>query len=229
MTLLSNPAAVGGELPPRKSSLTPRPAAPTSAARSSQPPLPACRSPCSILLTLLVDVVRRLACSERSLRRFPHGGPNTSSADRRNLAGIKGTIIISVIVAVVAFPLGSRARSTSRSMRLDLASSLGAAGQRPQPRGRASIVYGLLGLAIFVKVCSSPGGHALRRPRVCGPRVTDRRDHRVRGTAGRTQQHPEAGFGVGATRWEVVRSHVLPGGRTRDPHRYRARPCQGPR
>ena len=37
----------------------------------------------------------------------------------------------------------------------------------------------------------------------------------------------EAGFGVGATRWEVIRSHVLPVRRPGHPHRHRAVPGPG--
>ena len=81
--------------------------------------------------------------------------------------------------------------------------------------GVPSIVYGLLGIALFVKFAPVGGLH--RRAK---------RDHGgltisilvlpivVITTAEALRAVPcsirEAGFGVGATRWEVIRSHVLP-------------------
>ena len=78
-------------------------------------------------------------------------------------------------------------------------------------------MYGILGLVIFVQALRSFTGPErlrtelhLRRPDAGDPRAADRDHHLGGGAAGGAQSIREAGYGVGATRWEVVRSHVLP-------------------
>ena len=81
--------------------------------------------------------------------------------------------------------------------------------------GVPSVVYGILGLAIFVEVAAS-GVHRRRAPSISAgitlavlvlPIVIITSAEAIRAVP---QQPPEAGFGVGATRWEVDPHHVLP-------------------
>lgn len=76
--------------------------------------------------------------------------------------------------------------------------------------GVPSIVYGLLGLAVFVVALGSgrsliAGG--LTMAILVLPIVIITSGEALRAVPGSIR---EAAFGVGATRWEVVRSHVLP-------------------
>lgn len=79
--------------------------------------------------------------------------------------------------------------------------------------GVPSIVYGLLGLAIFVKAMSGfTGGLSvisggLTLAILVLPIVVITASEGLRAVP---QGIREAGYGVGATKWEVVRSHVLP-------------------
>jgi phosphate transport system permease protein len=80
-----------------------------------------------------------------------------------------------------------------------------------------SIVYGLLGLAIFVKALGAlTGPHVEGRSLLSAgltlaimvlPIVVITTQEALRAVPVAIR---EAGFGVGATRWEVIRSHVLP-------------------
>src|ERR687892_396118 len=79
--------------------------------------------------------------------------------------------------------------------------------------GVPSVVYGLLGLALFVQLFAGvTGGRSLlsgglTMSILVPPIVIITAAEAIRAVP---QGIREAGFGVGATRWEVVRSHVLP-------------------
>ena len=126
--------------------------------------------------------------------------------------GIKGTLSCAVVVASSPSHWASPARSTSRSTRRK---SRFARWTRINVRNLAgvpSIVYGLLGLAIFVKALDGvtggatvfSGGLAL-----VGARAADRGHHGLGGAPRGSAHIREGAFGVGATRGRR-RSHVLP-------------------
>jgi phosphate transport system permease protein len=169
-----------------------------------------------ILLVLLVDLIRKAwsVLSDRP-REFLGGGLNSSDATEAGVwQGIVGTVMLSIIVVIVAVPLGiacavyleeyawrSRFAKWTRINVRNLA-------------GVPSIVYGLLGLAIFVKTLDGINGNG--RTVIAGglalsalvlPIVIITASEALRAVP---RSIREGAFGVGATQWETVRSHVLP-------------------
>ena len=117
------------------------------------------------------------------------------------------------VVAIVLWPLGIAAAvyveeyaGDGRIRRFVTASIRNLAGV-------PSIVYGLLGLAIFVRLLGGlTGGRTLMSGGLTLailvlPVVIITSAEAIRAVPDTIR---EAGFGVGATRWEVVRHHVLP-------------------
>jgi phosphate transport system permease protein len=169
-----------------------------------------------ILLVLLVDLVRRAwpVLSDRP-GAFLGGGLNSSDASRAGVwQGMRGTVTLAIIVVLVAVPLGiacavyleeyagrSRFAKWTRINVRNLA-------------GVPSIVYGLLGLAIFVKALDGINGNG--RTVIAGglalsalvlPIVIITASEALRAVPRGIR---EGALGVGATQWETIRSHVLP-------------------
>lgn len=127
--------------------------------------------------------------------------------------GITGSLWLMVFVALLSFPLGLGAaiylEEYARDTRL---TGLINANIR-NLAGVPSVVYGLLGLAIFVRFLgSATGGRSL----ISGgltlavlvlPIVIITASEALRAVPASLR---EAAYGVGATRWETIRSHVLP-------------------
>ena len=168
-----------------------------------------------ILITLVVTTVQDgwPVLSER-LGDFVTSGPDTSNAAVAGIwAGIKGTLTTSVIVAIVAFPLGiacavyleeyAKGSRFARWTQINIRNLAGV----------PSIVYGLLGLSIFVKSLDfATGGTTviaagLTLAVLVLPIVVITATEALRAVP---QGIREGAFGVGATRWEMVRHHVLP-------------------
>jgi phosphate transport system permease protein len=126
---------------------------------------------------------------------------------------LMGTFWLAVITAVVAFPLGVAAAIylEEYAVRGRLSSFIDV--NIRNLAGVPSVVYGVLGLTIFVNGLGPLTGG--RTPLAAGltlaalvlPVVIITSAEALRSTP---QPIREAGFGVGATRWEVVRDHVLP-------------------
>jgi phosphate transport system permease protein len=126
---------------------------------------------------------------------------------------IRGTLLISALVAVVAFPLGVGAavylEEYARNTRWTRLVSTNIRNLAGVP----SIVYGLLGLAIFVNALGElTGGRSvvsagLTMSVLVLPIVIITAGEALRAVPRGIR---EAALGLGATRWEVVRSHVLP-------------------
>lgn len=172
---------------------------------------------------------------------FLTSGLNTSDAAIAGVwSGIKGTLTLAVLVVIIAFPLGIACAVYLE----EYASSSGfARWTRVNVRNLAgvpSVVYGLLGLGIFVKVLNSIGnagedvqGNGFILFHWFGNLLAW-----VGGNNGRTvfaggltlsalvlpivvittsealravpRSIREGALGVGATQWETIRSHVLP-------------------
>jgi len=168
-----------------------------------------------VLLVLIVDLLRRSwpVWTDRP------GDFLTTNLNSQNaaLAGvgqaIRGTLILCAVVVVVAFPLGiacavylEEYAGRSAFARLTRVNVRNLAGV-------PSIVYGLLGLAIFVQALSGvtggrtvfAGGLALSA--LVLPIVVITTSEALRAVP---RSIREGAFGVGATQWETVRSHVLP-------------------
>jgi phosphate transport system permease protein len=132
--------------------------------------------------------------------------------------GIVGSFWIAVAVVVIALPLGigaaiyleeyAPATRTTSFIQLNIRNLAGV----------PSIVYGILGLAIFVEALDGFGGGTgiNRRTLAAGgvtlavlvlPVVIITTTEAIRAVP---QALREGAYGVGATRWEVIRSQVLP-------------------
>ena len=127
--------------------------------------------------------------------------------------GLRGSFWIGVFTVVVAFPLGIGAgvylEDYARDSRLTRFIGVNIRNLAGVP----SIVYGILGFAIFVEALGDvTGGRSvvaagLTLAVLVLPIVIITSSEAVRAVPDGIR---EAGFGVGATRWEVIRSHVLP-------------------
>ena len=167
------------------------------------------------LLTVLIDLFRRAQpVLGHRLGDFLTSGTDSSNALAAGVwQGIKGTLIMSVIVAMVAFPLGiacavylEEYAPKSRFARFARINVRNLAGV-------PSIVYGILGLALFVKYLrpvtsgSTVFAGGLTLAVLVLPIVVITASEALRAVPGYIR---EGAFGIGATRWEVVRHHVLP-------------------
>jgi phosphate transport system permease protein len=141
-----------------------------------------------------------------------------SKAETSGLSqAIRGTFYIGVFVVVFAFPTGIAAAiyleeyaTQGRVSRIIDISIRNLAGV-------PSVVYGILGLTIFVQSLRGVTGPDSNGRSVISagltlailvlPIVIITSAEAIRAVPNGIR---EAGFGVGATRWEVVRSHVLP-------------------
>ncbi len=151
---------------------------------------------------------------ERSFGEFLTGNVNfTDPADNGIKQGIIGSIGIAIMVLFVAIPLGVGA-----AIYLEEYSSQNAFTRIVDVNirnlaGVPSIVYGILGFTVLVTALDGiTGGRSL----ISGgltlailvlPVVIITSAEAIRAVP---QQLREAGYGVGATRWEVTRHHVLP-------------------
>jgi phosphate transport system permease protein len=171
----------------------------------------------AVLVVLLSDVVRAAlpVFQERGVADFVTS--NTSSLPERAgvRQGIIGSLYIVGFVVLIAIPLGiggaiymEEYARDSRLTRIINANIRNLAGV-------PAIVYGLLGIALFEQLQALQpitGGRSvisggLTIAILVLPIVTITAAEALRAVPNGIR---EAAFGVGATRWEVVRSHVLP-------------------
>lgn len=131
--------------------------------------------------------------------------------------GIVGSLILIGFVAVVAMPLGIAAaiylQEYARDTRLNRLLTTNIRNLAAVP----SIVYGILGLVVFVQAMRAfTGPDTFGRSYISGgltlsvlvlPIIILVTMEALRAVPKSVR---EAAYGVGATRWEVVRSHVLP-------------------
>jgi phosphate transport system permease protein len=141
-------------------------------------------------------------------------GTLSSRANRAGVfQGIRGSFWIAIFTIVLAFPLGigaaiyleEYAPNTRFARIVDI--------NIRNLAGVPSVVYGILGFAIFVKALGGlTGGRTVMAAGITLailvlPIVIITSAEAIRAVPGNLR---EAGFGVGATRWEVIRHHVLP-------------------
>jgi phosphate transport system permease protein len=148
---------------------------------------------------------------------FLTGSLRSQPGDSGILQGLRGTFYIGVFTVVFAFPIGVGAAiyleeyaSKSRLSRfIDL--------NIRNLAGVPSVVYGILGLAIFVKALGGITGPSSQGRSLISagltlailvlPIVIITASEALRAVPASLR---EAGYGVGATRWEVTKDHVLP-------------------
>jgi phosphate transport system permease protein len=141
-------------------------------------------------------------------------GTLSSRSERAGVfQGIRGSFWIAIFTIVLAFPLGigaaiyleEYAPNTRFARIVDI--------NIRNLAGVPSVVYGILGFAIFVKALGGlTGGRTVMAAGITLailvlPIVIITSAEAIRAVPGSLR---EAGFGVGATRWEVIRHHVLP-------------------
>jgi phosphate transport system permease protein len=168
----------------------------------------------AILVTLLSDVLRT-GVGVFTSRGSDFLESNLSSlAERAGVAqGIVGSFLMMVFVVLVAFPLGIGAAVYLEEYAPDTKVTRFIDVNIRNLAGVPSVVYGLLGLFLFVEILrGSTGGRSiisggLTLAILVLPIVIITSAEALRAVPNSIR---EAGFGVGATRWEVVRSHVLP-------------------
>ncbi|MEX2406674.1 MAG: phosphate ABC transporter permease PstA [Actinomycetota bacterium] len=172
----------------------------------------------AVLVALLVRVVSDAwpVLSERGLDFLRS---NTSSIDSRAgvRQGLLGSFILIGFVAVVALPLGVAAAIYIEEYAADTRLNRLLITNIRNLAGVPSIVYGILGLVVFVKIMRGiTGPEIFGRSHVSGgltlailamPFVVIVAMEALRAVPNAIR---EAAYGVGATRWEVVRSHVVP-------------------
>jgi phosphate transport system permease protein len=167
-----------------------------------------------VLVTLLVDVFSggTPVLLDRGTDFLTSG--LSSSPERAGVAqGIFGSLMLMLFVIVLSFPIGIGASIYLEEYARDTPMTRLINTVIRNLAGVPAIVYGLLGVAIFV---GTLGGLTGGRTIISGgltlailvlPIVIITTSEALRAVPGTIR---EAGFGVGATRWEVVRSHVLP-------------------
>lgn len=178
----------------------------------------------TLLLSLLVLGVLLWTTWGEAAPVFRDRGFDFVTSDTSSLAsragvrqGVLGSLILVGFVAFIALPIGVAAAvylqeyaRDSRLNRLMIANIRNLAGV-------PSIVYGILGLVVFVQALRSfTGPNAAGRSYISGgltlsllvmPIIILVTMEALRAVPNGIR---EAAYGVGATRWEVVRSHVLP-------------------
>jgi phosphate transport system permease protein len=165
-----------------------------------------------VLIILIADVLRD-GWSVFTDRGTGFLTSNLSSSPRRAgvAQAIVGSLLLSAITALIAFPIGVGAaiylEEYARNTRLTRLINVNIRNLAGVP----SIVYGLLGLAIFVNLVfrrqQTLLGAALTLAALVLPIVIITTVEALRAVPSGIR---EAALGVGATKWEMVRHHVLP-------------------
>lgn len=173
----------------------------------------------AVLIVLLLDVTRTAVpyLLDRGGEVFTSGYSSLPAN-----AGIRyaliGTAYLGIFVLVIALPLGVGAAIYMEEYARDTKLTRFINTNIRNLAGVPAIVYGILGLAIFVellKPVTGPGSVEGKSLLAGGltiavmvlPIVIITTQEALRAVP---KSIREAGFGVGATRWEVIRSHVLP-------------------
>jgi phosphate transport system permease protein len=164
-----------------------------------------------ILLVLLADVAVR-ALPVLTERPIDFLTSNLSSRPARAgiAQGLAGSLLLVLFVAVLALPVGVGAAVYLEEYARDTAVTRFVRTNIRNLAGVPAIVYGLLGLAVFVTLLGLGkilivGGLTLAI--LVLPIVVITTSEALRAVPASIR---EAALGVGATRWEMVRSHVLP-------------------
>ena len=178
----------------------------------------------ALLLSLLILVVLlgsalADAWPVLSTRAGDFVSSNVSRLDTRAgvRQGIVGSLILIGFVAVVAMPMGVAAAVYLQEYARDTRLNRLLITNIRNLAGVPSIVYGILGLVVFVQALRAvTGPDSFGRSYVSGgmtlavlvlPIIILITMEALRAVP---KSIREAAYGVGATRWEVVRSHVLP-------------------
>ncbi len=169
----------------------------------------------AVLVWLLYSVVDGAVpvIQERGIGDFLSGKLSGSPARFGVSQGIRGSIGILVFVAIISFPLGVAAAVYLEEYATDNLFSRSVNVLVRNLAGVPAVVYGLLGLFVFKGLLGDlTGGSSLMSAGLTMailvlPVVVITASEAIRAVP---QPLREAGYGLGATQWEVVRSQVLP-------------------
>ncbi len=174
----------------------------------------------TLLMSLAIMVTLMAQIGATGWRVFAERGtdfltsPMSSLASRAGVwQGLVGSLMLMVFVVVIAFPLGIGAAVYLEEYAPDNRRTRFIAANIRNLAGVPSIVYGLLGLAIFVLVLRPITGGltvvsgGLTLAVLVLPIVIITASEALRAVPGSIR---EAGYAVGASQWQVIRSHVLP-------------------
>lgn len=164
-----------------------------------------------VLVVLLVDVLIDgvPVLSWNFLTSFPSRKPEAAGI----ISALVGTIWVMVLVALVTFPIGVGAGIFLEEFVPDSLIAKAVEINISNLAGVPSIIYGLLGLQVFVRILfpitqgRSVLSGALTLALLVLPIVIIATRESLRSIPGSLRQ---AGFALGATRWQVIRSHVFP-------------------
>jgi phosphate transport system permease protein len=168
----------------------------------------------AVLLTLLSQVFAEgwQVFADRGTDFFT--SPMSASASRAGIVqGLQGSLILMAFVTVLAFPIGVGAAIYIEEYAPDNRFTRFLTANIRNLAGVPSIVYGLLGLAIFVLAFKAFTGGltvisgGLTLAVLVLPIFIITASEALRAVPNNLR---EAGYAVGATKWQVIRSHVLP-------------------
>ncbi|MGQ0668126.1 MAG: phosphate ABC transporter permease PstA [Actinomycetota bacterium] len=175
---------------------------------------------CTLLIALALLVVLIVFILQQGLGVLQERGTDFLTSNLSSLPeragvhqGLIGSLLLMLFVIVLAFPIGIGAAVYLEEYAKDNRVTRFITANIRNLAGVPSIVYGLLGLAIFVQLFGGlTGGRSvmsggLTMALLALPIVGITSAEAIRAVPNSIR---EAGFGVGATRWEVIRSHVLP-------------------
>jgi phosphate transport system permease protein len=164
-----------------------------------------------VLVILLTDILIKAipAFTERGADLIT--APLSARPTRAGMSqGIIGSLILTGFVILIALPFGVGAAVYLEEYARDTALTRFFRTNIRNLAGVPAIVYGLLGLAVFVTLLGM-GQSAVAGGLTLGilvlPIVVITTSEALRAVPTSIR---EAAFGVGATRWEMIRSHVLP-------------------
>lgn len=164
-----------------------------------------------VLLVLLADIAGRAwpVLTERPME-FLTSDLSSRPARAGIAQGLVGSLLLALFVALLALPIGIGAAVYLEEYAHDTVTTRVIRTNIRNLAGVPAIVYGLLGLAVFVTLLGMGktlivGGLTLAI--LVLPIVVITTSEALRAVPNTIR---EAAFAVGATRWETVRSHVLP-------------------
>jgi phosphate transport system permease protein len=178
----------------------------------------------TLIIALAVLVVLLFNVARTAIPLLAHQGGRVLGNDYSALpqnagirSGLIGSIYLMIFVVLLAVPLGIGAAIYMEEYARDTRLARFINTNIRNLAGVPAIVYGILGFAVFAQLLGSVTG-----PKVAGlslltggltislmvlPIVIITTQEALRSVPTGIR---EGGFGVGATRWEVIRSHVLP-------------------
>jgi phosphate transport system permease protein len=168
------------------------------------------------LAVLLFDqLARGLPVFQERGMDFLASGLSSNPAKAGVLQGLVGTVIMAVLVSLLAFPLGIATAVYLEEYAPDNRLTQLIVLNIRNLAGVPSVVFGLLGLSVFVAALSAAGvgngrnliSGALTLTVLVLPIVIITTTEALRAVPSTIR---EAGFGIGASRWQVVRKLLLP-------------------